>query len=92
MTCFTAPTDVPAADRDAVLRNLRTTRSVHRPLHTDRPVDLRLVHAALETACKAPNGSNEQPWHWVVVTDPRRRTALARACPDGCRKRYWYQP
>ncbi|MFG3073518.1 hypothetical protein [Streptomyces sp. NPDC048225] len=61
MTEFTAPCDVPATDRDAVLRILRTTRSVRRRLDTDRPVDLRLVHAALEVALQAPNGSNEQP-------------------------------
>ncbi|WP_107408633.1 nitroreductase family protein [Streptomyces ambofaciens] len=81
MTDFTAPTDVPSADRDAVLRILQTTRSVRRRLDTDRPVDLRLVHAALEAALQASNGSNEQPWHWIVVTDPARRTGAGPLLP-----------
>ncbi|CAL9271587.1 Bifunctional F420 biosynthesis protein FbiB [Streptomyces sp. SudanB5_2050] len=85
MTDLSAPTDVPPADRDAVLRILQTTHSVRRRLDTDRPVDLRLVHAALEAALQAPNGSNEQPWHWIVVTDPRRRTALARCYREAAR-------
>jgi nitroreductase len=78
MPDLTTPCAVPAADRDAVLGILRTTRSVRRRLDLDRPVDLGLVHAALQVALQAPNGSNDQPWHWIVVTDPGRRAALAR--------------
>ncbi|MGW0931036.1 nitroreductase family protein [Streptomyces sp. NPDC002644] len=74
----TMPSRVPAADRDAVLRILQTTRSVRRRLDVHRPVDLGLVHTALQVALQAPNGSNDQPWHWIVVTDPDRRAALAR--------------
>ncbi|MEU1056931.1 nitroreductase family protein [Streptomyces sp. NPDC005876] len=85
MTDFTAPCEVPGADRDAVLGILRTTRSVRRRIDTDRPVDLALVHAALRTALQAPNGSNRQPWHWIVVTDPRRRAALARCYREAAR-------
>ncbi|MEU2021345.1 nitroreductase family protein [Streptomyces sp. NPDC016469] len=56
---------------------LTTTRSVRRRLDLDRPVDPDAVERALEVALQAPNGSNDQPWHWVVVTDERRRAALA---------------
>ncbi|MET7276187.1 nitroreductase family protein [Streptomyces flaveolus] len=69
---------VPSADdRAAVLRLLTTTRSVRRRLDTTRPVDIAIVRAALEVALQAPNGSNDQPWHWIVVTDPDIRRALA---------------
>ncbi|MER7195830.1 hypothetical protein [Streptomyces flaveolus] len=57
----TTPCEVPAADRGAVLRILRTTRSVRRRLDIHRPVDLGLIHTALEVALQAPNGSNDQP-------------------------------
>jgi nitroreductase len=30
----------------------------------------------LEAAIRAPNGGNQQPWHFVVVTDPAVRQAL----------------
>ncbi|MEW2266297.1 nitroreductase family protein [Streptomyces sp. NPDC047853] len=56
---------------------LTTTRSVRRRLDLERPVDIRLVHAALSDALQAPNGSNDQPWQWVVVTDAGSRRRLA---------------
>ncbi|MFI2644195.1 nitroreductase family protein [Streptomyces sp. NPDC018610] len=56
---------------------LTTTRSVRRRLDLERPVDVRLVREALTMALQAPNGSNDQPWQWIVVTDPARRRRLA---------------
>ena len=31
----------------------------------------------LEAAIRAPNGGNQQPWHFIVVKDPTQRVALA---------------
>ncbi|MFI2779248.1 nitroreductase family protein [Streptomyces sp. ALB3] len=56
---------------------LTTTHSVRRRLDLDRRVELKAVERALTVALQAPNGSNEQPWHWVVVTARERRAALA---------------
>ncbi|MCB9007253.1 MAG: nitroreductase family protein [Ardenticatenaceae bacterium] len=36
----------------------------------DRPVPLDVIKKCLETAGRAPSGANQQPWHFVVVTDP----------------------
>lgn len=36
----------------------------------DRPVPLDVIMRCLETAGRAPSGANQQPWHFVVVTDP----------------------
>jgi nitroreductase len=52
---------------------LTTTRSVRKRLDLDRPVPLELVRECLEVALQAPTGSNEQGWHWVVVTDAELR-------------------
>ncbi|MFB7598093.1 nitroreductase family protein [Streptomyces sp. NPDC056160] len=54
-----------------------TTRSVRRRLDLDRPVDISLEREALSTALQAPNGSDDQPWQWIVVTDAERRHRLA---------------
>ncbi len=35
----------------------------------DRPVPLDVIRSCLETAGRAPSGANQQPWHFVVVTD-----------------------
>lgn len=55
---------------------LTTTRAVRRRLDLTRPVPLELVRECLEIALQAPSGSNQQSWHWVVVTDPDRRAAV----------------
>jgi nitroreductase len=55
---------------------LTTTRSVRKRLDLDRPVPLELVRECLEVALQAPTGSNEQGWHWVVVTDPELRRRI----------------
>jgi nitroreductase len=56
---------------------LTTTRSVRRRLDLERPVPLDVVREALEVALQAPTGGNAQTWHWIVVTDPEKRAAIA---------------
>ena len=56
---------------------LTTTRSVRRRLDLDRPVPLDLVHDCLRIAQQAPTASNTQGWHFVLVSAPETRTALA---------------
>jgi nitroreductase len=56
---------------------LTTTRAVRRRLDLSRPVEPELIRECLELALQAPNGSNIQGWHFVVVTDPVTRSALA---------------
>ncbi|HTZ91333.1 MAG TPA: nitroreductase family protein [Streptosporangiaceae bacterium] len=56
---------------------LTTTRSVRRRLDLDRPVEHDVLTECLELALQAPSGSNRQAWHWVFVTDPAQKEALA---------------
>ena len=46
---------------------MRTQRAIRR-LKTD-PVDDALVLQLIELAMKAPSGSNQQNWEWIVVKD-----------------------
>jgi nitroreductase len=55
---------------------LTTTRAVRKRLDFDRPVSIEVVRECIEIATQAPSGSNQQGWHWVVVTDPVKRKAL----------------
>lgn len=55
---------------------LTTTRSVRKRLDLDREVPMQVLRDALEVALQAPSGSNQQGWHWLVVTDPDRRAAI----------------
>jgi nitroreductase len=56
---------------------LTSTRSVRKRLDFDRPVERSVVEESLEIALQAPTGSNRQGWHWVFVTDPDKKQALA---------------
>jgi nitroreductase len=55
---------------------LSTTRSVRKRLDFDRPVPLELVKESIEVALQAPTGSNQQGWHWIVVTDAEKRARI----------------
>jgi nitroreductase len=56
---------------------LTTTRAVRRRLDLERPVPRAVVLECLALALQAPNGSNTQPWRWVMVDDPAKRAAAA---------------
>ncbi len=62
---------------DPVDHVLTTTRAVRRRLDLDRPVDPALVRECLTIALQAPTGGNNQGWHFVVVTEPSTRAAIA---------------
>ena len=36
---------------------------------SDRPVPIEVIKDAIKAAGTAPNGANQQPWHFVVVSD-----------------------
>ena len=63
---------------------LTTTRAVRKRLDLARPVERAVLEECLAIAQQAPTGSNRQDWHFVVVTDPARRAALA-----DCYRRGW---
>jgi nitroreductase len=54
----------------------RTTRSVRRRLDLRSPVEPEILRECLELAIQAPCGSNNQNWHFILVTDPSQRQAL----------------
>ena len=62
---------------------LSTTRAVRKRLDLDRPVEPEVIRQCIEVAGQAPTASNSQGWHFVVVTDPARRRALAELYREG---------
>src|SRR4051794_35637939 len=55
---------------------LTTTRAVRKRLDFDKPVPLEVVRDCIEIATQAPTGSNQQGWHWMIVTEAEKRRAL----------------
>jgi nitroreductase len=56
---------------------LTTTRSARRSLDVDARVDLEEIRNCLDIGLHAPNGSNQQSWHWAVITDAALREKIA---------------
>jgi 5,6-dimethylbenzimidazole synthase len=56
-----------------VVRNRLTTRAF-RP---DIAVPREHIEMVLEAARHAPSGANAQPWHYIVVTDPKVKQQIA---------------
>jgi len=56
---------------------LTTTRAVRKRLDLTRPVDPQIIRECLTLALQAPSPGGQQHWHFVVVTDPDQRAALA---------------
>ena len=42
-------------------------------------VPLDIIHNCLRTADTAPNGANQHPWHFVVVSDPEIKHQIRKA-------------
>jgi nitroreductase len=56
---------------------LTTTRAVRKRLDFDRPVPREEILECIRVAVQAPTGSNRQGWHFIAVSDPERKRALA---------------
>lgn len=49
---------------------------------SDQPVPMAVIRHCLETAGRAPSGANQQPWHFVVVTDPAVKHQIRLAAEE----------
>jgi iodotyrosine deiodinase len=56
---------------------MRERRSVRK--FSTEPVDRELIENAIRTAASAPSGANQQPWTFVVVSDPDTKRKLREA-------------
>src|SRR5262245_17510090 len=63
-------------DRATVDQLLTTTRTVRKRLDLSKPVAPEVIQECLEIAIQAPNGGNQNRYHFVVVTDPEKRAAI----------------
>ncbi len=57
---------------------LTTTRAVRKRLDLTRPVEAEVIRECLSLAVQAPTPGSMQNWHFLVVTDPAQRAALAQ--------------
>ncbi|WP_436861449.1 nitroreductase [Acinetobacter haemolyticus] len=46
----------------------------------DRPVEQQIIKDILDVACRAPSGTNTQPWKVYVITGKKRTEMIDRVC------------
>jgi nitroreductase len=62
---------------DSLFEAIYTQRAIRR--WKPDPVPADLLKRVVEAATKAPSGSNQQPWRFLVVTDAGKRAAISAA-------------
>lgn len=69
-----------------VVRRRRSVRSF-----ASTPVPAELIDNAIAAAASAPSGANQQPWTFVVVTDPELRGRMRAAAEAEERESYGHR-
>ncbi len=65
---------------------VRTRRTVRH--FSDAPVPFELIETAIRAAATAPSGANQQPWRFVVVSDPETKRRIREAAEKEERENY----
>jgi nitroreductase len=61
---------------------LTATRSARKSLDLEAPVDLDEIRDCLQAGLQAANGSNQQSWRWLVITEDGLRDKIAALYRD----------
>lgn len=78
-----------ASSVDAFCESMQRRRTV-RDFSSD-PVPFHLIESAVSTAATAPSGANQQPWKFVVVSDPEVKRKIRIAAEDEEREFYTHR-
>ena len=55
-----------------------TTRAVRKRLDFEKTVEIDVIRECLQLALQAPNGSNSQNWHFLIVTEFSKKQKIAK--------------
>lgn len=58
-----------------VFEAIQERRSIR--AYTDKPVEREKIEKIIEAGRLAPSARNTEPWHFIAVTDPKKREILA---------------
>lgn len=65
------------AEAERFYAHVRTRHSIRD--YTDRPVPKEVIEACIRAAGTAPSGANQQPWHFVAISDPAMKSKIRAA-------------
>jgi nitroreductase len=80
------PTDEMRRRAAAFLDGIRRPRTVRE--FSGRPVPFDIIERAVAAAATAPSGANQQPWHFVIVSDPDVKQRIREAAEQEEREFY----
>jgi nitroreductase len=81
------PSFTPSIERYQALMDVVRNRMTTRQFNPDIAVPREHIEMVLEAARHGPSGANAQPWHYIVVTDPKVKKQIADYFVDEARKR-----
>lgn len=58
-----------------IFNEVMQTRRTVREYSTEK-VNIEVIKNCIKTAGSAPSGANKQPWHFVIVTDPKVKSRI----------------
>ena len=78
LTGYPPVTDAQMSNRTMDMLKLLLTRRTIRDF-ADLPVPREIIETAIRAAATAPNGANQQPWHFAAISNPdmKRRIRIA---------------
>lgn len=79
--------DAEALARAQAFRDLMRTRHSVRD-YDPTPVPARVIATCIEAAGTAPSGANQQPWHFVAISDPAMKAQVRDAAEAEERRFY----
>jgi len=100
MTAETPPVyaGLPLPDRrefddETMLTEARAFRDLMKTRHsvrdfTDQPVPREVIETCISAAGLAPSGANQQPWHFVAISDPAMKARVRAAAEEEERRFY----
>lgn len=83
------PPETQAAAAQQFCESMQRRRTVRD--FSPEPVPFALIESAIRAAATAPSGANQQPWRFVVVSDPEVKRRIRAAAEDEEREFYTHR-
>jgi nitroreductase len=74
------------AEADRFYAHIKTRHTIRD--YIDRLVPREVIEACVLAAGTAPSGANQQPWHFVAISDPEMKSRIRKAAEDEEEKFY----
>ena len=78
---YTPVTDAEMSERATDMLGLLSTRRTIRYFE-DTPVPQEVIETAIMAAGTAPNGANQQPWHFAAISNPEMKRKIRLAAEE----------